>query len=553
MPEYCARARVMNSSSLVGLVLVFRHGQRAPYPPAFATSWADAAAVGWTTRPGGFEDMTHEAWNMSSAAFADQELNGNGQKLLRHMGERVSVRASPLHAGDPCKLPALLVADDSTRDVQSAQAFVSGFYPSACASARAASIVVANVSSGLHPATTDNFTALCGSGAAGTDLELLFGSYEALTERYRPQMRKVSQILGCCSADLCRKFGHVGGTNCTIDELPYTYNGVYWQGLTQGPLTATAVFAQAWMLQQVSGFGPPAWGELSMEELQELYRAHMRLMWLGSNLNRSTAVGSHLLAFVLASLEQLVPSSDGVATPLPGAAPGSQPLVALFAHDFNLLYLRRLLRASWLTESWPFDAASTGSSISFELHRDAQSAESASSASYRVVGVYEAASIEQQSFATPLVPPYAPPGRSVFLDVPLPAFRETVLEAIEPRCVASPLRETVEKLRHPAAGGRGWSWLLQSGGSIGLGACLLVAGCAFGFLAGRSSRQFAGRSSPLLPPKPRQPDDPPLLLSLPSHLPYEPPTADSPGPAPARSEGEHPRPALAPATSAPAS
>ena len=35
-----------------------------------------------------------------------------------------------------------------------------------------------------------------------------------------------------------------------------------------------------------------------------------------------------------------------------------------------MLYLRRLLRVSWLTDSWPFDTATTGSSISFELHRE---------------------------------------------------------------------------------------------------------------------------------------------------------------------------------------
>ena len=76
------------NSTLIGLVAVFRHGQRPPYPPPFATSWADAAAIGWTNRSQGFDDMTPARWNMSSEkAFEDQELNGHGFKLPS-LGER---------------------------------------------------------------------------------------------------------------------------------------------------------------------------------------------------------------------------------------------------------------------------------------------------------------------------------------------------------------------------------------------------------------------------------------------------------------------------------
>ena len=46
-------------------------------------------------------------------------------------------------------------------------------------------------------------------------------------------------------------------------------------------------------------------------------------------------------------------------------------MLALFAHDFNLLYLRQLLRVHWLTPSYDFDAATPGSVLSLELHRDA--------------------------------------------------------------------------------------------------------------------------------------------------------------------------------------
>ena len=66
---------------------------------------------------------------------------------------------------------------------------------------------------------------------------------------------------------------------------------------------------------------------------------------------------------------------------------------------------------------------------------------------YRVVGVHEAATVEQQSLATPLVPPDGtPPERSVFLDMPLAHFRQAALQALEPRCVSPPLRDSIDRI-----------------------------------------------------------------------------------------------------------
>ena len=457
---------------------------------------------------------------MSGAAFDNTELSGHGFKLLEHMGEWVRVRAAPL--GDPCSLSSLLISDITTRDVQSAQSFASGFFPPSCASARAAAIAVANASNGFAYVASDNETQ-CGSGPTAAEIELRFGSVSALTNRYRPQMRRVSEILGCCSEALCHRYGRTAPGNCTIDELPYHFDGTYWQGLYDGPLAATGAFAGAWMLQYVSGF-EAAWGEVGIDELQELYRVHNRMMLLGSNLNRSVSASSHLLGFILASLEQLVPPAEGgPSAPLAGAPPSRPQLTAVFAHDFNLLYLRQLLRLSWLTDSWPFDAATTGSSISFELHRDEP--QSGGAAAYRVLGVLESASITQQASASPLVLPHPPPARSVFLDQPLSAFRAAALGALDTRCVAPPLRATIEEMQRADAGdGNAWLSLLHSGEALAVGVLLLVAGCGFGFLAGRASRfQRTAASHPLLgnPKPPEMPfylDPPPPAPGAPALL-----------------------------------
>jgi hypothetical protein len=416
------------------------------------------------------------------------------------MGEYMAHRTADIGAGR-CSSPIVLVADDSSRDLQSAEAFASGFYPQQCAEARAAQIIVANASNGLLPITSDDFEVAsgaegCGTGPSEAEAEHLFGgSTQALTDLYRPQMERITRVLGCCTPELCSKYG-IGPGNCTIADLPYAFDGTYYKGLYEGALFAASTFAQAWMMQALSGL-PFAYGQLSREELMEIYRIQMRVDWLGTSMNRSQATGSTLLAFLLASLDQVV-----AGVPLDGAAAAAHQdghqdgssaqtatalprIVALFAHDFNLLYLRQLLGVSWLTDSWQFNVPTTGSSISLELHRDAHTA-----TGYRVLGILTAASYEQQAAASSLVPPHEPPGRAVFLDEPYDAFKARALAGLKHACVAGPLHRTIEQIAYPRA------WL--QGATLGMGAALvLILGCAFGYASAtaRARRKRRGNAS----------------------------------------------------------
>lgn len=244
------------------------------------------------------------------------------------------------------------------------------------------------------------------------------------------------------------------------------------------------------MPQALSGLTPFAWGEVTVSELVRLNRLHQRLMWLGSTLPSARAFASHALAYLLLTLEAKRsdaaercgslprPSAPALATVLaamgdewaPGTASGGAAgesrtfaaprVLAVFAHDFNLLYLRQLLRVHWVTEPFDMDIATTGSSLLLELHGpgvceregDARSDGAANASTWRVIGRLTAASIEQQRSARPLIPPHSPPSVATVLDMDYEAFKARVLHAISPTCVREPLRTAVLALQREAAG-----------------------------------------------------------------------------------------------------
>ena len=64
---------------------------------------------------------------MTEHDFANQMLTPNGKQQLTNLGAYMAAQL-----GDPCGLAVTLIADDSARDVQSAEYFAAGFLPPAC-------------------------------------------------------------------------------------------------------------------------------------------------------------------------------------------------------------------------------------------------------------------------------------------------------------------------------------------------------------------------------------------------------------------------------------
>eukprot|EP00965_Chrysotila_dentata_P205315 6182885-Pleurochrysis_carterae.AAC.3 len=330
-----------------------------------------------------------------------------------------------------CDKRIYLISDLYQRDIESAQEFVRG-YALDCS----LPLVIANDSdSTIHAIANDGYDPEQCPPPTKADVDLEFGgNTAALTEAYRLEIERIDDLLGCCSRTLCSKFD-INGT-CSIADLPYNYTGVNWEGMYSGPLSIAAHFAETFLLQASSGLRF-AWGKLSFDELRQIARLHEAVMWLGSNRNISVSRGSPMLAYILVTLEQAATGKRIFGAPH-YASTGT--LSAVFGHDFNLQYLRRLLDVNWLIDSFALDSASTGAVMRFELTRSFLG-------ELHVKGELISASLDQQRNAAPLLPPGQPPGVALFLDMPYSQFRQTALNRIEQRCAPQPLRTALQSIR----------------------------------------------------------------------------------------------------------
>ena len=167
---------------------------------------------------------------------------------------------------------------------------------------------------------------------------------------------------------------------------------------------------------------------------------------------------------------------------------------AIFAHDYNVEYIRELLRAHWITSTWPFDSATTGGHVEFELYQSAttEAGDTAAGgrgrvAGYTVVGRMVAASWAQQRLRAPLTPPHEPPGTSVFLRMKYVDFRRAVLAAVLTQCVHPSLRQAVRDIAADAAphsASSAWEWP-RGAGVIAVACALLLVACASGAVVAR--------------------------------------------------------------------
>ncbi|KAH8056211.1 hypothetical protein JL722_7513 [Aureococcus anophagefferens] len=389
--------------TLDGVVYVSRHGVRAPYGPivdAAGTAAANDDWSAWTSKAA----KNAEDYGMDADAFAAQELTPHGMALMPLLGSYVADRWDALGldvAGDWA-----VFADDSTRDWQTAALWLEGAGRGTCPRVGNASLP------NLIPVLSDSV--LYGAGADATEeqtLGLFGGDVAALTAAYEDDMADIGRALG---------FG---------DDAPIC--------------EALGFFAEAWMFEYLSGVDDFAFGVLTGSEVAKLYESHIAMMAFATNHWNAVGYGSAALGWIAAALVQRATGVSFGAAAMADATPESS-VVALFVHDTNQLYLRKLLGLQWIARGWQGNAASTGGALSFELH--CAGTQGAADRRCFVKTRYTVASPRQQREATVLdatTPPSEAvlvlPGCGVEL-CPLAAFVGVVLDAVCFDCVGEPVR-----------------------------------------------------------------------------------------------------------------
>jgi hypothetical protein len=108
-----------------------------------------------------------------------------------------------------------------------------------------------------------------------------------------------------------------------------------------------------------------AFGQLSLEDTVEYYQLECANFEVVDDWYASRSFGSHLGAYIVASLQQMI-SADPIDA---GLQHNENVRLAYFAgHDVNQVFLRSLLRVEWFADGWRQNNPPPGGMIIFELH-----------------------------------------------------------------------------------------------------------------------------------------------------------------------------------------
>lgn len=277
------------SAKLVAVTYVSRHGVRTPYPPPVAT--ADDWSAYTPLKP-----PDASAWGMSQEAFETQELTPHGEGLIKLMGRYFRSKWDNMSlfddTTDPCHGGLMVAyADDSTRDIQTAQRWLEGFGCHGAGGAASGGGVPVHVANGSLPEMVPVLND--GTAQPGCELSteeqvdgLYGGNVDALTTAYAGLIDKVEEVLQMAkapnSSKLCEEVNvdtdyASPPVNCSLYDLQYAWTGLYFEGMFTSPLYYAQYFAEAWMLQYLGGLAEWAWGALTVTELTEMYAGHIKV------------------------------------------------------------------------------------------------------------------------------------------------------------------------------------------------------------------------------------------------------------------------------------
>jgi hypothetical protein len=402
---------------------------------------------------------------MTQNAFANQYLSPHGIDLMRIMGKYYALKfaSQSMDLAATCTNIVVYADGSSQRDVDSAVALLEGFgCPSVPVFASTANTSLPY--SDMFPVVDDHWNGMKCPLATQSQVESTFaGDVSVVTTAYSTLISKVQSVLQMpTTAGICSAIspGFNPATPCTLFNTGYNYTGMYWNGMFMSPLGYAQYFAELWMLEYCNNVTNWGLGALSIDELRALYEMHTKTLDYGGLTNNALAYGSHQLAYILASFDEIVYQQELLGVP--------QSLqtkwVLLVSHDFNLVWLQKLLNVNWITNGFGFDITSTGMGVSFQLFKTKNSAGSASD--YYVRMQVESASPDQQRQKQKLTLSN-PPGHADILipgcgDIycPYATFKSILLKSVSSSCINTPLQQTIVSMQsgqQPAAVNQGYT------------------------------------------------------------------------------------------------
>jgi 4-phytase/acid phosphatase len=395
VPSRPALAQGAATSDVRMVVVMMRHGVRAPTHPAELNAYSAQPWPQWSVH-GGY-------------------LTARGALLMRQFGRHYrATYGAALFPASGCPNASLYVwADVDERTPATGDALAAGLAP--------------GCKIDVHHAAGDNdalFDPLPGFGkvdAARSKASLLGslgGDPNALLDAYGAEFTLMESILGCGPLRKCPLISHI----------PTTVTSTGDGGLAEfnGGLDLAADVAENLLLEYTDGQKVVGWGRVDRARLLDLMQLHvLKSRFQHENRYAAQAHSSNVMLHILQTLQQGATGQKVAGTRVPLSA----RFVALVGHDTQLSELAGLLQLSWLMRGYQVNDTPPGAALVFELHG---SADSTKVAPY-VRTYFSAQTMTQMREANGAdpgrVPVYVPgcPG----YDCPLETFERVVNSAID--------------------------------------------------------------------------------------------------------------------------
>jgi len=331
-----AKARSVQGLELDRVVMLVRHGVRAPLPDEAGTTPTPQPWPVWST-PGGF-------------------LTPHGREGMRLLGvyDRARYAAAGLLPKSGCPAPGTIAiwSNSVERTIASGEALAEGLAPGC-------GLKVDHLRLDQH----DPLFAWAGPETPGFDASTAVAAIKAetggaarITAPYGPQLETLETILGCNAPGVAHP--------CDLAAQPAAIT-VSSDGKSldlTGPIRTASGAAQVLMLEYLEGFpmDQVGWGRASLDQITQVSRLHALLFEVYSR-------PSYLAPRVARDLARRLMDVIGADA---GAAKRSRPALAiLVGHDDNIAAITALLGAHFQLPGYGYDDPPVGGALIFEVYR----------------------------------------------------------------------------------------------------------------------------------------------------------------------------------------